>query len=111
MVQIIIIIYQFTQSLELLITVRLFQLAFLRKYSVNVICVDWSYFAKRSYYEAIENTWFVGVFLGKFIQWLVYETGLGFENIHLIGHSLGSHVAGVAGSQIKFGFIEKITGL
>lgn len=77
---------------------------------MNVICVDWSYFAKRTYSEAVDNTWFVGVFLGKFIQWLVYATGLSIEDIHLIGHSLGSHVAGVAGSQMKSGFIEKITG-
>lgn len=87
-----------------------FFLAYLTMHNVNVICVDWSYLAKMSYAEAIENTWFVGQFLSHFLDWIILESGLNVDDIHIIGHSLGAHIAGVAGYNVKMGVIGRITG-
>ncbi|XP_023235944.1 pancreatic lipase-related protein 3-like [Centruroides sculpturatus] len=88
----------------------------------NVILVDWSRgssFTKRD--QAIANSRVVGtevVILIKGLQRykcsvVFYDVqvikGARLEKFHIIGHSLGSHVAGYAGKHIKG--IGRITGL
>lgn len=42
---------------------------------------------------------------------MVKEGGLKLETLHLIGHSLGAHIVGIAGKNVKSGKIPRITGL
>ncbi|KAK7116539.1 pancreatic lipase-related protein 2-like [Littorina saxatilis] len=79
----------------------------------NVIAVDWKEGAKPpNYIRAAANTRVVGAHIATLIKTL----GVDPANVHLIGHSLGAHVAGYAGE--KFGHssfsrtkIGRITGL
>ena len=61
----------------------------------------------------MSNTWIVAreavVFLKAFIN-----RGLKLEDIHVLGHSLGAHVAGIIGNNLKLEFgskIGRVTGL
>ncbi|KAK3864249.1 hypothetical protein Pcinc_030039 [Petrolisthes cinctipes] len=47
--------------------------------------------------------------VAHFINWLKEHTGLSPSNVHIIGHSLGSHVAGYAGERVTG--LGRITGL
>ncbi|CAG4937089.1 unnamed protein product [Colias eurytheme] len=76
----------------------------------NVICVDWEGGASMpNYLRAAANTRLVGKQLAMLLQGLAEHIDVRFEDIHLIGFSLGAHVAGFAGSELKN--ISRITGL
>ncbi|CAD6208484.1 GSCOCG00003496001-RA-CDS [Cotesia congregata] len=86
--------------------------AFLQKVDCNVILVDWEPLAASTFYLGpMRNTADVGAEAGKFIEFLVQETGVPRKNIHFLGHSLGAHVAGNAASSIPSGKIARVTGL
>jgi len=48
--------------------------------------------------------------LGELVDLIVSQTGAAISSFHLVGHSLGSHVVGWAGSTVN-GRISRITGL
>ncbi|XP_041976266.1 uncharacterized protein LOC121731029 [Aricia agestis] len=76
----------------------------------NVICVDWEGGASMpNYLRAAANTRLVGKQLALLLQGLAQHIDLRFEDVHLIGFSLGAHVAGFAGSELRN--ISRITGL
>ncbi|XP_050672179.1 uncharacterized protein LOC126970395 [Leptidea sinapis] len=76
----------------------------------NVICVDWEGGASMpNYLRAAANTRLVGKQLAMLLQGLSDHIEVRYEDIHLIGFSLGAHVAGFAGSELKN--ISRITGL
>ncbi|MDJ0509046.1 MAG: Ig-like domain-containing protein, partial [Crocosphaera sp.] len=76
---------------------------------VNIILVDWSDatgngftpLSDALYLGAATNAPKVGEKLGKFLA----EQGVNPDSLHLIGHSLGAHVSGVAGREFN-----KLTG-
>lgn len=73
-----------------------------------MICVDWEAGALiPNYVRAVANTRLVGKQLAMLIRGLT-ERGLTLDKVHLIGFSLGAHVAGFAGAEIKN--ISRITG-
>lgn len=77
----------------------------------NVICVDWSTGASSMWYpNSRDNTRVVGKIIGKMIEQLVNNTGARLEDMHIIGHSLGAHIAGYAGEALK-GKVGRVTGL
>ena len=68
----------------------------------NVITVDWSKDAgsgitPSEYNLAAEKTASVGKFLAHLISGMVREKLLRERNIHIVGHSLGAHIAGYTG--------------
>ncbi|KPJ11276.1 Pancreatic lipase-related protein 1 [Papilio machaon] len=76
----------------------------------NVVCVDWEGGASMpNYLRAAANTRLVGKQLAMMLQGLAEHIDLKFEDVHLIGFSLGAHVAGFAGSELRN--ISRITGL
>ncbi|XP_023227345.1 pancreatic lipase-related protein 2-like [Centruroides sculpturatus] len=89
--------------------------ALLEVEDVNVIIVDWNRGAALPFYlSAAVNTEVVGRQLAKLIYKLKYVRELSGENIHIIGYSLGCHLAGFTGKTLrdKMGIIlERITGL
>ncbi|XP_068081171.1 uncharacterized protein [Anabrus simplex] len=76
----------------------------------NVICVDWEAGATvPNYVRAAANTRLVGKQLAMLLEGLKKNLDVPYEKMHLIGFSLGAHVAGFAGSELKN--ISRITGL
>ena len=69
------------------------------------MCVDWGPgSAVPNYVRAAANTRLVGRQLAK----LVRSFNVPLDKIHLIGFSLGAHVAGFAGAEL--GNVSRITG-
>ncbi|GBN03287.1 Endothelial lipase [Araneus ventricosus] len=74
----------------------------------NVIIVNWTKYNGEPYTAAVAKAYLVGVNIGKMINFLV-KKGVNPSDIHIIGHSLGAHVAGVAGKQVSN--LGRVTGL
>ncbi|XP_029999989.1 endothelial lipase [Sphaeramia orbicularis] len=81
-----------------------------RESEANVIVVDWLLMAQQLYPDAVNHTRTVGSDIASMLNWLQDERQLPLENVHLIGYSLGAHVAGYAGTFVR-GKIGRITGL
>lgn len=84
--------------------------AYLHLYDYNIITVDWSVVSTYNYLTARNDVAEMGKLIAQFIDKL-RQTGLILDQIHMIGHSLGAHVAGVAGRNILSGKLPRITGL
>ncbi|XP_068447454.1 lipoprotein lipase [Clinocottus analis] len=78
--------------------------------SANVIVVDWLTRANQHYPTSAAYTKLVGRDVAKFVTWLQKELQLPWDRIHLLGYSLGAHVAGIAGDLTDHQ-ISRITGL
>ncbi|KAJ8372908.1 hypothetical protein AAFF_G00275580 [Aldrovandia affinis] len=83
---------------------------FEREPSANVVVVDWLGRAQQHYPTSAADTRLVGRDVAKFIDWIEAELDYPWEKFHLLGYSLGAHVAGVAGLLSK-NKIYRITGL
>ncbi|XP_035713849.1 phospholipase A1 2-like [Folsomia candida] len=90
----------------------------------NFIIVDWSWLSGKflfpldvpiEYVLAIKNLNTVGKQVANFIAWLVYNNYLDLDRIHVVGHSLGAHLAGRVGGEIQAIMggrkLPRITGL
>ncbi|XP_044256955.1 phospholipase A1-like [Tribolium madens] len=75
--------------------------ALLEIHDVNIFVVDWSPIAKNLYSTARKSVTNIGQFVGNFVNDLIDTYGISSSEIVLIGHSLGAHIAGNAGSVIK----------
>ncbi|CAG9126805.1 unnamed protein product [Plutella xylostella] len=84
--------------------------AYLNKKDVNVIVVDWRRLAMSDYATAAAGVPAVGQGVGQFINWLHNSFGLRYENVHIVGFSLGAHIAGNAGRATR-GRVARVTGL
>ncbi|XP_063383420.1 pancreatic triacylglycerol lipase-like [Cydia fagiglandana] len=84
--------------------------AYLNKSDVNVIVVDWSRLALSDYATAALGVPAVGRGVGQFLRFLNQVTGARFDNMHLVGFSLGAHLVGNAGRELG-GQVIRVTGL
>jgi hypothetical protein len=76
---------------------------------VNVICVDWENGANLpNYVRAAVNARLVGRQVALLVNAINSITGSKNADFHLIGFSLGAHVAGFAGSELHN--LSRITG-
>ncbi|XP_049910823.1 lipoprotein lipase [Epinephelus moara] len=89
---------------------KLVSALFERVPSANVIVVDWLTRANQHYPTSAAYTKLVGRDVAKFVTWIQKEAQLPWENVHLLGYSLGAHVAGIAGDLTDHK-ISRITGL
>ncbi|WAR22782.1 LIPR2-like protein, partial [Mya arenaria] len=72
------------------------------KADVNVVAVDWERGAGQTEYsQSAANTRVVGALIAHLLNALRDSRSLKFENVHLVGHSLGAHFAGYAGERVK----------
>lgn len=83
--------------------------AFLAVQDCNVIVVDWRALANTGYNTAAAGVPNVGQFLGNFLIWLFNTAGGNWNNLHLVGFSLGAHVVGNAGRTAN-GRPARVTG-
>ncbi|XP_037536848.1 endothelial lipase [Nematolebias whitei] len=81
-----------------------------RELNANVVIVDWIPLAQQLYPDAVNHTHTVGLDIAGMLNWLQDELQLSLKNVHLIGYSLGAHVAGYAGTFVD-GTVGRITGL
>uniref|UniRef100_A0A7N4PAJ8 Lipase G, endothelial type n=1 Tax=Sarcophilus harrisii TaxID=9305 RepID=A0A7N4PAJ8_SARHA len=82
----------------------------MREKDANVVVVDWLPLAHQLYTDAVNNTREVGSKIAKMLNWLQEKEHFSLENVHLIGYSLGAHVAGYAGNFVR-GTIGRITAI
>ncbi|XP_029859680.1 endothelial lipase isoform X2 [Aquila chrysaetos chrysaetos] len=81
-----------------------------REKDANVVVVDWLSLAHQLYTDAVNNTQIVGKSIARLLDWLQENPLFQLENVHLIGYSLGAHVAGFAGNHVH-GTIGRITAI
>ncbi|XP_013148487.1 PREDICTED: lipase member H-like [Papilio polytes] len=84
--------------------------AFLAVQDCNVIVVDWRRLANSNYVTASNGVRGVGEFLGNFLTWLLSTGGGNWDNVHLVGFSLGAHVVGNV-RRTAGGRPRRVTGL
>ncbi|XP_052686466.1 pancreatic triacylglycerol lipase-like [Crassostrea angulata] len=83
--------------------------AFLKADDLNVILIDWGGGSSFPYTQATANTRVVGAEIAKLIKILQRVSNAEPTKIHVIGHSLGAHIAGYAGEKTPN--LGRITGL
>lgn len=83
--------------------------ALLKVEDVNVLVVDWINSASFAYNRVVENYKEVAINISVLINHLI-NYGCPVESFHLIGVSLGAHVAGFVGTIFR-GQLGRITGL
>uniref|UniRef100_A0A8B9YK36 Lipase G, endothelial type n=1 Tax=Bos mutus grunniens TaxID=30521 RepID=A0A8B9YK36_BOSMU len=81
-----------------------------REKGANVVVVDWLPLAHQLYVDAVNNTRGVGHSIAQMLDWLQGKEDFSLGNVHLIGYSLGAHVAGYAGNFVK-GTVGRITAI
>ena len=94
--------------------IRRYASLFLKRGHFNIIQVYWEGGARTlNYFEAAGNTRLVGAQIAYLTERLHAKYGLSFDNVHIIGHSLGAHTAGYAGKRLRLNNhpIARITGL
>ena len=77
---------------------------------MNVIVVDWQYWAKDKFSNAVKKYKNVGLKIAQLIDWLI-DMRTPISSFHLIGFSLGAHIVGKTGRSVTKGKIPYITGL
>uniref|UniRef100_A0A1A9WEZ5 Lipase domain-containing protein n=1 Tax=Glossina brevipalpis TaxID=37001 RepID=A0A1A9WEZ5_9MUSC len=76
--------------------------AYIKKGDYNVIICDWSdHDDKISYDYIMRLIETVGSRLANFTRKLHEEAGINYNDIYIIGHSVGAQIAGVAGQYLK----------
>lgn len=94
------------------IFISIFYTEYFNQQELNVISVDFRHKVV-NYYRAVKDTPSVGNCVGVFLHNLFKaRKDLILENLHVIGFSLGAHVAGHAGRYLKTQSLEipRITG-
>lgn len=80
-----------------------------------VVLIDWGGGSSPPYVQAVANIRLVGAITAHVIHMFYEELGMdNLHNVHFIGHSLGSHLAGYAGTHLQRDFglkLGRITGM
>lgn len=87
--------------------------AYLESSDVNVISVDWSTGSDRisiNYGKSEEDVKTYGKILASFLDFLQSHYNNTFDRTTIVGHSLGAHLAGIAGKYVT-GQLDMIMGL
>lgn len=79
---------------------------------MNFIFIDWSLGGSTiNYVTARNRVPSVGAFVASFIDFLHANDLVDLNQVTLIGFSLGAHVVGMTGKQIRSGLVNSIIGL
>lgn len=93
--------------------IKVLKKAYIPLYDYNLIIVDWSDAGAHlhPYFSAAHQVPRAAGQVGSFIERLCSEFNLRPGDLHVIGHSLGAHVAGLSGRGLSMGRIGRVTGL
>ncbi|KAG5868976.1 hypothetical protein JTB14_009794 [Gonioctena quinquepunctata] len=73
-----------------------------RRENINLILLDWSELATFPWYQvAVANVKHVAQRLKQFIEVFNDSGEIPIRNVHIIGFSLGAHIAGIAGKLLR----------
>lgn len=86
-----------------------FFLAFLNSSDLNVLLVDWTPGVEGEEVDVVARAPGIGRFVAKFIDW-VAQLGVSYDDVQIIGVSLGSHISGWTGRSCK-NKVAYITGI
>ncbi|XP_015908744.2 pancreatic triacylglycerol lipase-like [Parasteatoda tepidariorum] len=81
----------------------------LKESAYNVIIIDWTKDDNYPYVQAVANGRAVAVYVTQLLEIIKKNKGIAYESVHIIGHSLGAHIAGWIGERLNK--IGRITGL
>lgn len=84
--------------------------AYLSAGNVNLIIVDWSQGSYQMYDVSRQLTANVAFRIAEILQRFLDENNIDYGLVHLIGHSLGAHIAGNVG-RLMGGKLGRATGL
>ncbi|XP_022815794.1 pancreatic lipase-related protein 2-like [Spodoptera litura] len=86
--------------------------AYLKRGGYNILVLDWSNLAFGNYVVVAKTLPHVGEFVGKSVYKLVKQ-GLPVQNLHLVGHSLGSHICAYIARYLsaRGSKVPRLTGL
>ncbi|KAK8405535.1 hypothetical protein O3P69_001831 [Scylla paramamosain] len=80
--------------------------------SYNVISVEWGKLAVAPWYPAaVNHVPQVGELTARLLDWLHEVAGMQGAGVQIVGHSLGAHVAGAVGQNLKNFRLPFITGM
>ncbi|KAK3925082.1 Pancreatic triacylglycerol lipase [Frankliniella fusca] len=106
-----VIIHGFTNTIESP-AIQVLKNAFLKTGKYNIIGVDWGKLcAGINYLGARFNVNGAGAQVGEFLDKLIGLELTTPAQLHILGHSLGAHVAGIAGKSVTRGVVKRITGM
>lgn len=84
--------------------------AYLSAGNVNLIIVDWSQGSYQMYDVSRQLSSSVAFRIAEILQRFLDENNIDYGLVHLIGHSLGAHIAGNVG-RLMGGKLGRVTGL
>ncbi|KFB48399.1 AGAP005000-PA-like protein [Anopheles sinensis] len=84
--------------------------AYLLQGAHNVLVADWANVSSQLYPVARQLVLPVGYRIGSILARFMERYGIAHDQVHLVGHSLGAHVAGSVGRYFG-GRLARITGL
>uniref|UniRef100_A0A1A9WEZ9 Lipase domain-containing protein n=1 Tax=Glossina brevipalpis TaxID=37001 RepID=A0A1A9WEZ9_9MUSC len=68
----------------------------------NIIIVDWATIGSNiNYFSVVNMIDKLGLYLTEFLLYLQLKANLHISDCYIIGHSMGSHIAGSVGRQLK----------
>nr|APA33933.1 seminal fluid protein [Nilaparvata lugens] len=87
--------------------------AYFKKANYNLLSIDWGPLAKEGcYIEATHNVQPVGECVARMLEKIVeVRKDVAPQDVHVVGFSLGAHVAGYIGKSLTAFRITRITGL
>lgn len=77
---------------------------------MNVVGVDYSRLAQAQYQTAVSGVHGLGRHVARVVDWLVTDAGVSLDSVHVMGYSLGAHIAGAVGEHVSVGQMGRITG-
>lgn len=81
-------------------------------YDFNILFIDWSEGSRTiSYLSARNRVPPVGNYIASYLDFLNDNNLIDFNRVSVIGFSLGAHMAGIAGKNVRTGKINTIIGL
>lgn len=67
-----------------------------------MVVTDWREGAREiNYLQSVANARVVGAQVAQLITLLGTSHGISLDDVHIIGHSLGAHIAGYAGERLS----------
>ncbi|KAK7792032.1 hypothetical protein R5R35_014602 [Gryllus longicercus] len=78
---------------------------------LNVVLVDWSGLAAAEESVGVLSAVQVGDYVGQLLNHLVSARGLDPDDLVILGHSMGGHVAAIAGNRLGGGLASEVVAL